>query len=73
MIGVEQVAKASRKSQAGRPPLSGGGSTRLTVRIPDGIVARVDEIITERGGVTDRGTVLRELVVDGLKAQKRWK
>lgn len=72
MFEVQDVATKPRKG-AGRPSLSDEGVERLTIRFPEHIITAVDAIVAERGHVTDRATVFRELVVEGLKAQKRWK
>lgn len=71
MFEGTDVAVKPKKS-AGRPALSEDGVERLTIRFPEHILSAVDAIVAERGHVTDRATVIRELIVDGLKAQKRW-
>ena len=56
----------------GRPKLSAEGSEQVTIRFPRHLLEEVEAIVAERGHVTDRVAIIRELVVEGLKAQKRW-
>ena len=53
----------------GRPRLSAEGSTQVAILFPHRILDAVQELIAERGGVTDRATVLRELVAEALMAR----
>lgn len=58
---------ADTQRRVGRPSLSSEGSEQVAVRYPRHVLDMVEEIIVERGNVTDRATILREATVRGLE------
>jgi hypothetical protein len=59
--------------RVGRPPLGAGGSEQVAIRFPRHILDAVQEIVVERGNVTERATIIRELVAEALAARGRRK
>lgn len=58
------------KSRRGRPPLGDAGMReRIVVRVPRDLLYVIDLYRAERGDGVDRAQVVRELVVEGLRAR----
>lgn len=69
--GKKTVQTAVRT--VGRPRISDEGSIQLAIRFPASLIAKVDGIIEDRMGQTDRVSVVRELVAEALAARERRK
>lgn len=58
------------KPRRGRPPLGDAGMReRIVVRMSRDLLHAIDVYRTERGDGVDRAQIVRELVVEGLRAR----
>lgn len=68
------MAKAAKqKRQRGRPPVGAASMQQIAIRLPQPMLAAIDELIAGRLDQPERSAIIRELLAEAIQARGKGK